>query len=219
MKKSFAIIGLGRFGLSLLEELVKYTDNIIVIDKNKEAVQKASKFVNQCFIMESTNEKALKEKGISNVQHALVCFGNDLEATILTLVSLKNIGVTNITVRCDQEAYKPILEKLGATDIVSPQKLAGNSLANSIYMNVDEFYSLAGDYCMVRLNTPSDFHEVNMIDLNARNKYGVNIMLIERGKKEFAPKATDSIKENDNLFVVGKQKDIEKFAKILNLKS
>lgn len=218
MKKSFAIIGLGRFGLSLLEELVQFTDNIIVIDKSKEAVEKAAKFVNQCFIMESTNEKALKEKGVANVQHAMICFGDDLEATILTLVSLKNIGVKNITVRCDQEAYKPILEKLGANDIVSPQKLAGNSLANSIYMNVEEYYKLAGDHCMVRLSVPSDFEEISMVSLNSRNKYNVNIMLIKRDKKEFAPKAKDTIKSNDSLFVVGKQKDIEKFAKALDLK-
>lgn len=218
MKKSFAIIGLGRFGLSLLEELVQFTDNIIVIDKDAEAVKKASKFVNQCFIMESTNEKVLKDKGVDNVEHAIICFGSDLEATILTLVSLKNINVKNITVRCDQEAYKPIIEKLGATDIVSPQKLAGNSLANSIYMNVDDYYQLAGDYCMVKQKTPLNFSEISMIGLNARNKYGVNILLIKRGEKEFAPKATDTIKGGDSLFIVGKQKDIEKFAKVLDLK-
>lgn len=218
MKKSFAIIGLGRFGQSLLEELVQFTDNIIVIDKDAEALQEAAKYVNQCFIMESNNEKALREKGVDNVEHAIVCFGSDLEATILTLVSLKNIGVKNITVRCDQDAYKPILEKLGATDIVSPQKLAGSSLANSIYMNVDDYYKLSGDYCMVRQSTPEDFEEVSMIGLNARNKFGVNILLIKRGEKEYAPKATDTIKGGDSLFVVGKQKDIEKFAKALNLK-
>ena len=218
MKKSFAIIGLGRFGQSLLEELVQFTDNIIVIDKYQDTVQEASKFVNQCFIMDSTNEKSLLEKGVGNVDHAIICIGSDLEATILTLVSLKNIGVKKITVRCDQDAYKPILEKLGATDIVSPQKLAGNSLANSLFMNVDEYYKLSGDYCMVRLVTPGDFKEITMIDLNARNNFGVNILLIKHGEKEFAPKGTDKIKGKDSLYVVGRNNDIVRFTRALNLK-
>lgn len=218
MAKSFAILGLGRFGLALLEELVQFTDDIIVIDKDADAVKKAAHFVNQCFIMDSANEKSLLEKGVDSVERAMICFGSDLEATILTLVSLKNIGVKNITVRCDNETYKPILQKLGATDIVTPQRLAGLSLANSIYLDVDDFYQLAGDYCMVRKIVPTEFKEVNMIELNSRNKYGVNIMLIKRGDKEIAPKATDTIKGNDSIFFAGKKKDIEKFVKALNLK-
>lgn len=218
MKKNFAIIGLGRFGLSLLEVLVQYTNNIIVIDKSKDAIQNAAKYINQCFIMDSTNEKALKDKGVDNVDAAIICYGSDLEATILTLVSLKNIGVKNIIVRCDQEAYKPILEKLGATDIVSPQKLAGTSLANSIFMNVDEYYKLSGEYCMVSLITPNNFKEISIIGLDARNKFGVNILLLKRGEKEYAPRASDTVKAGDSLYVVGKNSDIARFTKALDLK-
>lgn len=217
MKKSFAIIGLGRFGLSLLEELSNFTDNIIVIDKDEEAINEAAEYVNQCYIMDSANEKFLKEKGVDSVSTAIICFGSDLEATILTLVSLKNIGVKHIVVRCDQDNYRPILEKLGANDIVSPQKLAGHDFANSIYMNVDEYYELPGEYCLVRQTTPVGFKETSILGLNSRNKYGVNILLIYRGKNEFAPKATDHIKAGDKLFLVGKKKDIEKFSKALNL--
>ncbi len=214
--KSFAIIGLGRFGLSLLQDLALFTDNIIAIDKDEEAVNEAAKYVNQCYIMESANENFLKEKGVDNVSTAIICFGSNFEATILTLVSLKNIGIKNIVVRCDQTSYRPILEKLGATDIVSPQKLAGNSLANSIYLEVDDYYRLSGDYCIIRKKVETNsFNDITIQKLDSRNKYGVNILLIRRTSQEFAPKASDVIKKDDILFLVGKRNDIEKFAKKL----
>ena len=83
-KKSYAIIGLGRFGLSLLEELSKYTDNIIAIDVDENAVKSAGMFVNQCFISQGADEKQLKEVGIQDVDHAIICFGSNFEGTILT---------------------------------------------------------------------------------------------------------------------------------------
>ena len=214
-KKIFAVIGLGRFGLSLLGELSRFTDNIIAIDRNENSVKEAGEFINQCFVCESTDEKQLKQVGINNVDHAIICFGSNLEATILTLVSLKNLGVNDITVRCDQEAYLPILEKLGATDIISPQKIAGIRLANRVVSNISDYFNLTGDFCIVEVSVPENMRTITIIDLDARNKFGVNIILIKREKGSFAPKASDSIQAGDQLFVFGKNSQIRKFTNSL----
>ncbi len=216
MKKSFAVIGLGSFGLALVEELSKYTDNIIAVDSVEEQVEKATKFINQCFILQATNEEALKSIGIENIDHAIICFGTDLEDTILTLVNLKNLGVKKITVRCDNDRYLPILEKLGATDIFSPQKLAGIRLGNRIINdNFVDFFNLTNEFSIVEVTTPEHMQEISIIDLDSRNRFGVNIILIRRKNQSIAPKATDVIMAGDRIFVFGKQSQILKFSNSL----
>ncbi len=216
MKKSFAIIGLGRFGLSLLEELAKFTDDIIAIDTDEEAVKKASLLVNQAFIMDSTNERALKSVGIQNVDHAIISFGSKFEASILTYATLKNFNINHITIRVDNDQFIPIYEKLGATDIISPQKIAGDRLANRIISdNFTDYFKLIGDYSVVETLISQNIEPVSIIDLDVRNKFDVNILLIMRDKKEFAPKATDLIQTNDIIFVFGKSANILKFANFM----
>ncbi len=214
-KKSYAVIGLGRFGLSLVEELSKYTNNIIAIDKDENSVKVAGEFINQCFISDSTDEKQLRDVGIDNVSHAIICFGSNFEGTILTLVSLKNIGVEKITVRCDNDSYLPILSKLGATDIVSPQKIAGIRLANRVVSNLSDYFNLTGDFCIVEVTVPNTMKKVSILDLDSRNRFGVNIILIKREKDSFAPKATDYVKPGDQLFVFGLKNQIQKFTESL----
>ena len=217
MKKNFAVIGLGSFGLALVEELSKYTDDVMAIDSDEAQVEKATKFVDQCFILEATKEEALKSVGIENVDHAIICFGTDLRDTILTLVNLKNLGVKNITVRCDNDQYLPILEKLGATDLFSPQKLAGIRLGNRIVNDsFVDYFNLTNEFSIVEVTTPERMQEISIIDLDSRNRFGVNIILIRRKNVSIAPKATDVIRAGDRIFVFGKQPQILKFSASLS---
>lgn len=108
MKKSFAIIGLGRFGLSLIEELSKYTNDIIGIDTDMDAVKTASHIIEQAYQADSSSEKALRSIGVQNADHAVISFGENFEGTIMTYVTLKNLGIKDITVRCDKDNYVPI---------------------------------------------------------------------------------------------------------------
>lgn len=209
MKKSFAIIGLGRFGLSLIEELSKYTDDIIGIDSDEQAVKNASHLIEQAFQADASSEKAMRSLGVQNADHAVIAFGENFEGTIMTYATLKDLGVKNITVRCDKENYVPILEKLGVTDIISPTKIAGKKLATKLSSpNFVDYFQLANDYCIVELPVPDTFKKVRIIDLNVRNKFDVNLLLIRRKKQSFSPKATDEICPGDELFVFGKDKKI-----------
>lgn len=217
MKKSFAIIGLGRFGLSLVEELATYTEDIIAIDTDEKAVEKAAETISQAFVMDSTNEKALREVGIQNVDHAIISFGSRFEASILTLVTLKNLEIPRITVRVDNDHYLPIFQKLGATDIISPQRIAGVRLANRVASdNFNDYFKITNDFCIVEVSIRPDIEPVNLIQLDSRNKFGVNIILVRHQNKNYAPSATDVIYGGDTLFVFGKSSNILKFTNYIS---
>ena len=216
-KKSFAVIGLGQFGRSIVEELVDNGRDVIAIDYDKEAVKKMSAILSTVFIADSTDEQALKELGIKDVDAAIVAFGSNREASVLTTVVLREIGVKQIIVRVDDDYYAPIIKKLGATEIISPQKAAGIALANRLG-NIDyrDFYKLDDKYSVISILINPSFVPQTLIELNPKVKYGVNIVLIMRNGKSFVPGGNDTLLPDDTCFVVGTAKEVRSFREAVN---
>ena len=216
-KKSFAVIGLGQFGRSIVEELVENGRDVIAIDSDKEAVKRLSGIVSTCFIADSTDEIALKELGIKDVDAAIVAFGSNKEASVLTTVVLREIGVKQIIVRVDDDYYAPIIKKLGATEIISPQKAAGVALANRLG-NIDyrDFYKLDEKYSIISILINPSFVPQTLIELNPRVKFGVNVILIARNGRSFVPGGNDALLPDDTCFVVGTAKEIRSFREAVN---
>lgn len=217
MKKSFAIIGLGRFGLGLIEELSKLNSDVIAIDCSVEAVKAASKFVNSAIICDSTNEKNLQEIGIKNVDHVVVAIGGNILATITTTIILHEFGIKKITVRVDDEHYTQTIKRIGATEVIIPEKSASVLLANRIVSDAFLDYYQAGDeYSIVRLAVNANFTPKTLEELNARNSYDINILLIVRNNIYINPRGTDEIKPSDEILVMGKTSKILKFDRFIN---
>jgi len=218
MKKTFAVLGLGRFGLNLIEELNRHHTDIIAIDASEENVIKASEIINNAFICDTTNEAGLRELGVNNVDHAIVAFGSNLQATILTTIILKELGIKKITVRVDNEYYVNVIRKLGATDIISPQKIAGIRLANKIVSDTFmDYYNIGGDFCIVEMVVNEEVGSRNIEEINPRNRFEINLLLIQREGRIFPPKATDDIRANDILYVFGTTSKISAFDHYLNV--
>lgn len=216
-KKSYAVIGLGQFGVALVEELVANGADVIALDNNEEAVKKVSNILNTCFVVDSTNEEALKELGIQDVEAAIIAFGQNDKAMILTTVILKQLGVKRIIVRVDNDYYAPIMSKLGASEVVSPQKSAGISLANRLgTYDYKDFYKLDDKYSVVSISVNEEFVPVSIVNLKPKEKYGVNVLLIVRGDKSFVPGGNDKIYPNDKVFVVGTDSEINRFRNGIN---
>ncbi len=216
-KKSFAVIGLGQFGRSIVEELVDNGRDVICIDSNKEAVKRISGIVSTCFIADSTDEIALKELGIKDVDAAIVAFGSNKEASVLTTVVLREIGVKQIIVRVDDDYYAPIIKKLGATEIISPQKAAGVALANRLG-NIDyrDYYKLDEKFSIISILINSSFVPQTLLELNPRVKFGVNIVLVTRNGRSFVPGGNDALLPDDTCFVIGTAKEIRSFREAVN---
>lgn len=217
MKKSFAVLGLGRFGLKLVEELSKAKVDVIAIDMIEENVIKAGEFASSTFICDTTNEAALKELGVNNVDHAIVAFGSNLPNVIMTTIILKEFGIPKITVRVDDDFYIPVLKKLGATDVISPQKIAGIRLANRILSDgLIDFFNIDNTFSVIEILVGPNCMGYNIQELNSRNNFGINILLINRQTKSIIPTGQEQILANDRLFLFGATAKIVKFEHFIN---
>lgn len=216
MKKYFAVIGLGRFGLGIVEELSNFGVEVIAIDINPEAVSEAGEFVTQAIVCDSTSEKALREAGIQNVDHAVVAIGNNISHTILTTINLSQLGIKKITVRVDNDYYNSVITKLGATDIILPEKSAGMRVANKIVSDSFLDYYNVGEYSVVSVLVCDDFESITLQELDPRNRFDINVALIERDDKFFLPRGTDFILPKDEVLIIGKKKNVNKFEQYVN---
>ena len=216
-KKSFAVIGLGQFGISVVEELVGNGMDVIAIDSDEEAVKKISNLLPTVAVANATDEESLKELGIKDVDSAIVAFGSHIEASILTTVILKELGVKSIVVRVDDPYYLPILKKLGATEVIMPQKAAGIALANRLgNEDFKDFYKLDDKYSVVSIIINSAYVPQQLKNLATKDKYGVNVVLINRNGRSFVPGGNDSLLPDDTIFVVGGNKEIRDFREAIN---
>ena len=147
----------------------------------------------------------------------IVAFGSHIEATILTTVILKEMGVKSIIVRVDDAYYMPIMKKLGATEVIMPQKAAGVALANRLgNEDFKDFYKLDDKYSVVSIVINNAYVPAQLKDLSSKDKYGVNIVLIMRNGRSFVPGGNDSLLPDDTIFVVGGTKEIRNFREAIN---
>lgn len=216
MRKSIAVLGLGRFGLNLVEALSNMKVEVLALDHSEAAVLKAAEFVSHTMVCDCTDEESLKEVGVQNVDHAVVAFGENLPASLMATAILKDFGVPKITVRVDNEYYQKVIERLGATDIVTPLKMAGEKLANIVSsQNFLDFYELNGDFYVAEIGVTSPNFRKNIMEGNFRNEYDVNIILITRDGKTFTPYGSDDIITGDTVSVLGKKKNIARLEQML----
>ena len=216
-KKSFAVIGLGQFGISVVEELVGNGADVIAIDTDEEAVKKVSSILPTVAVANATDEESLKELGIKDVDSAIVAFGSHIESSILTTVILKELGVKTIIVRVDDAYYMPIMKKLGATEVIMPQKAAGVALANRLgNEDFKDFYKLDDKYSVVSIVINNAYVPTQLKDLSSKDKYGVSVVLVMRNGRSFVPGGNDSLLPNDTIFVVGGTKEIRNFREAIN---
>ena len=215
--KSFAVIGIGQFGRSVVEELIDLGMDVIAIDKNETAIKKVSNILPTSYVADSSDEQALRELGIKDVDYAIVAFGSNQEASVLTTVLLKDIGVSHVIVRVDDDNYIPIMKKLGATEVITPQRAAGQALANRLGNDdYKDFYKLDEKYSVVSIVVNPGFIPKQLKDMNSKNLYGVNIVLIRRKNSSFVPGGSDSILPDDMIFVVGTNKEVKAFRESIN---
>ena len=216
-KETYAVIGLGQFGVSIVNELIALGKDIVAIDNDSEQVKRISDVLPTAFVCDSTDEVALEQVGIRDAEYVVIAFGDNLEATILTTVLLKDMGIKHLIVRVDNPQYINIIKKLGAEEIISPQQAAGIALANRIgNEDYKDFYKLDKKYSIVSIEVNSKFQPRILQEMNTKNLFGISIVLVKRGNTSFVPSGKDSILPGDNLFVVGTRKEVRAFREAMN---
>lgn len=135
MKKQFIVIGLGRFGGSLTTTLISLGHEVMAIDKNQRRIQEYSGIVSHIYNADSTDEQVLRDLGVRNIEHAIVAIGDDLQASILTTLILKELGVKKITAKATNDYHRKVLERIGADYIIRPERDTGIRVAHQITSN------------------------------------------------------------------------------------
>ena len=135
MKKEFVVIGLGRFGGSIVRELIDQGADVMAIDKFADRVDEFASIATQAIVADTTDESVLKSLGIRNFEHVIVAIGEDIQSSILTTLMLKEIGVNKITVKAQNDYHEKVLRKIGADQVVHPERDMGIRIANNIMTN------------------------------------------------------------------------------------
>lgn len=218
-RKCYLVIGLGRFGMNVVKTLVKLNADVMACDINEERVQAAIEYTDQCLICDPTKKKVLVDICSHKIDHAIIAIGNNLQASMLATMNLKELGVEKITVRIDDSEYATIMQRLGATDVIIPEESSAIQLANEISNDsVLDFYEVKDDYVIITLKVSNLFPTTQLITLDARNKFDINIIGIIRGDLFILPHSRDYIKADDEVIVIGRKTNIDKFKKTLNSK-
>ncbi len=222
--RQFAVIGIGRFGFKIAEILIQKGAQVLAIDRNHLLVEKIRDMVTEAVQLDSTDEDALRESGIQEVDVAVVSIGEDVESNILTTTILKNFGIQEIVSRASSRLHAQILKEVGATRVVFPEEDMGLRVAHSILEpGVLEYIELGADYNLAEIEVKGDFIGKTFQELNIKSRYRVNVIMIMKKVKQKSdkdgimfekeikelPAPEYVLGEKDILVVVGDSHDIE----------
>lgn len=222
----FAVIGLGRFGNKLAIALAMSGAEVIAIDKNREVIELLADQVSHAVRLDSTDEEALKAQGVDKVDVAIVGIGQGtgrgFESAILTVVNLRQIGVNRIYARAEDLIAGEVFSKVGATEVIYPEIESAQRWAYKLIApQIGEKIDFAEGYSLARIKAPASFDGKTVMDLQLRQKYSVNLVLIkrsedskqkkdEKGRIINVPMPSTVIYEDDILMVAGSDADLAK---------
>jgi trk system potassium uptake protein TrkA len=211
--KQFAVIGLGRFGSSLARALSSMGYEVLAIDTNEENVSNITNEITYAVQMDALDENALKSMGIRNFDTVIVAIGQDIQASILVTVMLKEMGVKKVIAKAQTELHGKVLEKVGADLVVFPERDMGERLAHTLIAadNIMDLINLSPDYSIIELKTPPRFIGKTLQEIALRKEYGVTVIAIRRGLEVIiSPEAKQVIRENDILVAIGRNEKLKR---------
>lgn len=213
-QKDYIVIGLGRFGTSIAKQLEANGCKVLAIDNNEQKIRQIAEYVTLAMCVDVTNEEALEELGGRNFDGAIISIGHSLNAAVLATIWAKEQGIGQIIAKAYDETQGKILTKIGADKIVHPEKETGIHLANDLaFYNLFDTIELSSEYSIVEIVTLTDWIGKNLIELNLRKKYGVNVIAIKRGGSLIInPPADEPAKKGDLFMLLGLNSTLKKIA-------
>lgn len=211
-RKQFAVIGLGRFGVSVARTLYTMGYEVLAIDKDEEIIQSISDAVTHAVQADATDEVALRSIGLRNFDVAVVAIGADIQSSILITLLCKEMGIPYVVAKAQNDLHAKVLYKIGADRVVFPERDMGMRVAhNLVSSNVLDYIELSPDYSLVEITALPSWENKSLRELNMRVRFGINVMAIKHGNQvNVSPKGDDVIKKGDVLVVIGSADDINR---------
>lgn len=214
MKRRVVVIGLGIFGYQLARQLYDNGIDVVAIDKNKDVIQRIKDCCTKAVMADARDKEVLENIGIVANDTVVISFGEDLSASTLLTLHLKEMKVKSIIVKVPNEDHKRILLKVGASEAIIPEREMAKKVARGIISpNVMEYLPISDEYTIVELAPPTDFIGKSLADLNLRKKYNLQVIAIRdvlANKMQLVPQANSVLKDSDVLVIIGREEDILK---------
>ena len=213
MKKTYAVFGLGRYGIAVARELVEHGMEVIAVDSDERIVNTAADELPICKCADITDPDVIRQLGISNADVVIIAMANNLEASVMAVTLCKEIGVKTVIAKCANEMHQKIMTRVGADQVLFPENESGIRLAkNLLSSGFVDMVSLAKNVSMIELSVKPEWIGKNLIELNLRKKYSINVVAVRKGDSvsvDVDPQ--EPLKESDKLIVIA---NTEKLAKL-----
>ncbi|MFZ9659703.1 MAG: potassium channel family protein [Arcobacteraceae bacterium] len=212
---TYVVIGLGKFGFHVAQGLAQQGETVIAIDNEEEKVRNIGEFVQDAIMLDSTDAKALKEAGIAEAEIAIVSIGEDLESSILTIMALKEIGVTTIIAKAITQVHGQILSKLGAAKVIYPEMESAKKLVKKMVTNMNyETIDLSITMKVAKMNVPEFWIGTSILSESFESDYGVKpIAYKHQGEWHTSFEKDDILEKGDILVVLGNSNNISNLSK------
>lgn len=214
MKKKYCVVGLGNFGYHVVEALYRDNHEVIAIDSNKDKVQAVKDFCSYAILGDAANKEFLSSQGVGEMDAVVISTGDRSHLSTLITLYLKELKVPRIFVKAVNEDHGRILDRVGATDIIYPEKDMAKRIAHTISTpNVLEFIPLTEEYSMTETAAPRKFIGKTLIELDLRKIFNVTVIAIKDVMTDqfiLAPPPTYIVKDSDVLMLIGKTEDVDR---------
>jgi trk system potassium uptake protein TrkA len=222
-RKQFGVVGLGRFGSAMATTLVELGHDVLGIDGDEARVQQLADVMTHAVQLDATDEKALRASGIRNVDVAVVSIGEHLEASLLVVMQLREMGVATIVAKAVTPIHGRILEKLGVSRVIFPEREMAIRVAHSLVMpNAIDYIELSREFSIVEIPAPDAFVGRTLKQIELRPRFGLTLVAIKRrgpdGDKvvtSIAPAADEKIRRGDVLALLGSNERLSGLDRLL----
>ena len=202
-KKTYAVFGLGRYGMAVARELVDNGIEVIAVDIEQKIVNDAAAYLPVCKCADVTDAEVISRLGIGNVDTVIVSMASNLEASVMAITLCKEAGVKTVIAKCANEMHQKILIRVGADQVVFPENESGLRLAkNLLSSGFIDMISLSKDVSMVEIDVKDEWIGKNLIELNLRKKYGFNIVAVKKGENVHVNINPDQVLDEETTLIV-----------------
>lgn len=212
-RKPILVIGLGRFGIAVAQTLERMGHEVLGVDKRPELVQEYARDLTRAVEADCTSMTVLRQLGASDFDGAVVAIGSDIEASVLTVLALSDLGVKNIWAKATNDKHARILERTGANHVVFPEQRMGERVAHLLNERLLDFISFGDEFAIARLKAPEPVVGLPLLMSECRKRFEVTVVGVKRKGEDFIHAVPDTIiLPDDELVVSGRIEHIENFA-------
>jgi trk system potassium uptake protein TrkA len=207
------VVGLGRFGGAVAESLTRLGHEVLAIEESLTLVQSWSERLTHVVQADSSDIEALRQLGVADFQHAVVGIGSDIEASVLTVLALSELGVPDIWAKAVTANHGKILERTGAHHVVYPEVAMGKRVAHLVTGKMIDFIEFDDDFAIVKTRPPREAVGKTLGESQLRSRHGVTVVGVKRPREDFTYAKPDTlVVEGDLLIVAGQTQKVERFA-------